>query len=205
MARHARLGVAEKLVSHARPQPVGAYQRAPLHAPAVLHVQGHAVAVLLEAQCLRQHVQLDVFLPLAGIEEHLVQVGTMDHAVEVASESLAKRRSAHRQPDHLLARQPVHHHHVVGVHRIALDRLGQPEQIEHAIDVRPELDAGADFLELRSLLEHPHLEALAAERESRGEAAYAAARDQHRKIFRHRFSSLSGPDRPRQGCAPRTA
>ena len=57
--------------------------------------------------------------------------------------------------------------------------LGQPQHLEHAEHVGAELDAGADFLELRRLLQHLDRDALARQRERGGEPADAAADDDH--------------------------
>ncbi len=63
----------------------------------------------------------------------------------------------------------------VGQHRVE-----QADLVERPKDIRAELDAGADFLELGRLLEHPHREALPRQRAGRREAADAAAGDQER-------------------------
>ena len=61
----------------------------------------------------------------------------------------------------------------VGEHRVA-----QADLVEGAEDIRAELDAGADLLELGRLLEHAHRKALARQRIGRRQAANAAADDQ---------------------------
>ena len=61
----------------------------------------------------------------------------------------------------------------IGEHRVA-----QADLVECAKDIRAELDAGADLLELGRLLEHAHREALARQRVGRCQTANAAADDQ---------------------------
>ena len=76
----------------------------------------------------------------------------------------------------------------VGEHHVA-----QADLVERAEDVGAELDAGADLLELRRLLEHPHREALARQRMGRSQPANAAACDQERFLVlcRHLSSRTS--------------
>ena len=57
------------------------------------------------------------------------------------------------------------------------------EQFEHPEHVRPELNAGADLLELRRLLNDLRGDAAARQRERRGKPADAAADDNDFAIF----------------------
>ena len=65
----------------------------------------------------------------------------------------------------------------------ALIALGQAEHLEHPEHVGPELDAGADLLELRRLLDHLRGDALARQRQRRRQPADAAADDQTGSSF----------------------
>ena len=57
--------------------------------------------------------------------------------------------------------------------------LGEPQHLEHAEHVGAELDAGADLLELRRLLQHLDRDALARQRQRGREPADPAADDDH--------------------------
>ena len=57
--------------------------------------------------------------------------------------------------------------------------LGEAQHLEHAEHVGAELDAGADLLELRRLLQHLHRDALARQRQRGRKPADAAADDQN--------------------------
>ena len=59
--------------------------------------------------------------------------------------------------------------------RVGQDRILQADLFEHAKDIGPELDAGADLAELRRLLEKAYREALVGKRVGRDQAADAAA------------------------------
>src|SRR5690606_21368378 len=73
----------------------------------------------------------------------------------------------------------------------------QPERQQHLGPVGSDLDPGADLLQLRRLLEHLDVEAGAQQRECRGEAADAGARDQDLAHLAHA--------RPRTCCATSAA
>ncbi len=75
----------------------------------------------------------------------------------------------------------VVHHHLVGVDGACPGDLADAECVEGGEAVRPELDAGADLAELGRLLEHLDREAAPHQRECCGDAADAAAGDEHRK------------------------
>ena len=100
----------------------------------------------------------------------------MDHRVRLL-EPIEETLVLERDAGHQVARERTAHLHGgrtvgVGDHRVA-----QADLIERAEDIRAELDAGADFLELGRLLEHAHRKALARQRTGRRETADPAARD----------------------------
>ena len=68
----------------------------------------------------------------------------------------------------------------IGQHRIL-----EAQPVERAKDVRAELDAGAELLELGRLLQHPHGKALPRQRSGRREAADAATGNQDREVVAH--------------------
>ena len=70
----------------------------------------------------------------------LAETGKEFLAERDAGDQLAGERAAH-----LLRRRAV---------RVGQHRLLQPDLLQRAEHVRPELDAGADFAEFRALLEH---------------------------------------------------
>ena len=65
----------------------------------------------------------------------------------------------------------------------ALTGATRPEDFEHPEHVRPKLDAGADLLELGRLLDQLRRNALARQRQRRGEPADAATDDDDLPIF----------------------
>ena len=81
------------------------------------------------------------------VENGLVQVRAMDHGIGVLEPGA--KLGAQRNARHFLAGEAVAHDEVVGKHGARVDRPGQAEQLEHAEHVRSELDAGADFAEIR--------------------------------------------------------
>ena len=115
----------------------------------------------------------------AGVEDRGVDVGAMGHRVgmlETVEEALVFERDARDQ----VARQRAAHLHGRRAMGVGEHRVEQADLVERAEDIRAELDAGADFLELGRLLEHPHRKALARQRIGRRQAADAAAGDQER-------------------------
>ena len=56
-----------------------------------------------------------------------------------------------------------------------LERLEYAQVLQHARDIRPHLDAVADFAEFRGFFQHAHLAALLRERQRDREAADATA------------------------------
>ena len=74
------------------------------------------------------------------------------------------------------------HHHVVGVDGAGPGLVADAQRIEGVEGVGAELDAGTDLADLGRLLEHLHMETLPRQGEGGGEAADAAAGDQHGKF-----------------------
>src|SRR6202011_3065523 len=72
----------------------------------------------------------------------------------------------------------VHQEEMVDIDRHGARGLADAESIEAMEGVGPELDAGADLAQLARLLQHQRGDALLRQRQCRGEAADAAARDE---------------------------
>jgi len=123
-------------------------------------------------------------------------------------ELVAKCR-AERDARHFRPGDRIHHDQVVGKHRERADRRGEPEHVEHEERVRPELDAGADLLELGGLLDDVGGDAPARQRQSRRQPANAAADDDNRPVLpmrharvllqRRKLQRLSSPARRARG------
>jgi hypothetical protein len=120
---------------------------------------------------------LDVAVALHAFEERQVHVGAMAHGVGIgkaAAESLAYRHRGHFGFVHR-----IHHHEMVGVHRLRASALADAERVEGRERIGAQLDAGADLADLRRLLEDLHRVAPPRERERGGEPADAAAGDEN--------------------------
>lgn len=146
------LSVAHDGFAHLAPQPVGADQCGALQHLAVGQRDAHAAGVLREGHDFGAGAQRHVGQLLAGVEEHLVDVDAVDHAVGVAVGGA--RHVAQRHTHHRLAGADVVHAHVGREVGDLVDRLGQAQDLEHLEAVGPELDAGADFAEGGRLFQH---------------------------------------------------
>ena len=175
MAGDVRLAVADHHLPDGRPQAVGADQRRAAILLAALGARHDAVAGFVDRDDLLRVVETDASGFSASVEQRLVQVGAMDQCVGVRE--LFAERVAQRDAGDLLAADRIQHDEIVGKHRERADRRGEPEHVEHPEHVGPELDAGADLLELRRLLDELRRDALALERQRRAQAADAAADD----------------------------
>src|SRR4051812_11872636 len=85
-----------------------------------------------------------------------------------------------RDVDDSFAADAVEHQQALDEHRFLLHQLPDAEGVERVPGVGRDLDAGADFAELRGLLEHQRAEAAARQRQRGGQAAEAAAGDDDR-------------------------
>jgi hypothetical protein len=115
--------------------------------------------VLLNADHLLRGIDLDQIGLLAGLQKHAVQVGTVDEAIRIAEaveEFLVERQAGDEFPGGGIA-----HRQIVGERGKPVDLLGHAEQIEHAEEIRSELDARADFLQFRGLFQYLRGDALA--------------------------------------------
>ena len=134
--------------------------------------------------------------PAARLDEHLVQVGAVDHGIGLAV--APAHLLAHRETQQGLAGHRVGEHAGLGQAAAVEDLLLDPEVPEGMVRVRAELDAVADRAELARLLDDADRAAGARERDRGAQPADAAARDDDLGLLRHGL--LPGALRFRQ-CA----
>src|SRR5579862_3267040 len=168
-----RWTVADHDLPDGRPQAVGADQSGAAIRLAALGAYGDAVSRLFDRHDLLRGIELDQIGFAAGFEQYLVQIGAMDQRVRMME--FPAKRIAERNARDLLPGHRIHHDQVVGKDRERADRLDQAERLEHPEHIGPELDAGADFLELRRLLDDLRGDPLARQRQRRRQPADAAA------------------------------
>ena len=173
MAGDARLAVADDAVADLRPHAVAADQRAAFGAFAVFQRDGDVIAVVLVAIDAPAGFQRDQIAALAGFQERAVDVGAMGDRIRLAEafdEGAIERnvgdQFAGERVAHFLRRRAV---------GVGQDGVLEADLLQHAEDIGPELDAGADLAEFGRLLEHAHRKALARQRIGRDQAADAAA------------------------------
>ena len=106
-----------------------------------------------------------------------MQIAAMNHRIGIA-EAGAKGLAQIDMGD-FLGGQRIHQPELVDIDRHAARGLADAEIVEGMERVGPELDAGADLAERGGLFQQDRADALLREPERRGEAADAAARDQH--------------------------
>ena len=177
MSGNARRAVADdfgsRMRDHMPSQPI---ERAAAHRLAAFEPQRDRIAVVVEILNLAVVFQRNQIVALAGAQIDAVNIGPMRHRIrlaEVLAERLAQRNAGDRLAGQRVAHFERRRHPGVRQH-IGLE----PDALDGAKNVRPELDAGAQFLEFRRLLEHPHRKTLARQRISRHQPADAAAGDQ---------------------------
>ena len=173
VAGHTRRAVADDAFAGLRPHAVAADQRAAFGALAVFQRDGDAVAVILVAVDLAVVFQRDQVAALAGLQKRRVDVGAMGDGVRLAEaldEFGAERnigdQLAGQRVAHFLRRRAMG----VGEHGVL-----EADLFQHAENIRPKLDAGADFAEFGRLLEQAHRKTLPRQRIGRDQPADAAA------------------------------
>ncbi len=178
VAGDAWLAVANDALANARPHAVAAEQRRAFGALAAFERDGDAVAMVFVTVDAPAGLERDQIAALAGFEERGVDVGAVRDRVRLAEargelivEGHAGDQLAGQGVAHFLRRR------VVGVGQ---DFVLEADFLQHAEDIRPELDAGADFAEFGRLLEDPYRETLARQRVGGSEAADTAAGNQDR-------------------------
>ena len=191
-------GVAGDLLAHDRLQAVGSDKKVAARARAVGEFQLDAAIVFNKAR--RPMVEVD----RAGIElahlcgEQLVQIGAMhlDIGCTVQPLMLFGKLEA---LDHFPGVEQLEH---IGLrpHADPRDRGAQPQMIEHVHRVRAHLDAGADFGQLRRLLEHRDLVSGLDQTRRRGEAADAGSCDQDSQRSQLHTSNGGGHCRSSDVC-----
>ena len=118
-----------------------------------------------------------------GIEQHAVQIGTVDDRVGIAE--APAERFVDRNFSDLRAGHAIHHDQAVDVDRLGAPGIADTEVIHRMKSIWPDLDAGADFTELVGLFEHRDVAALVGKSQRRREPANAAAGDNHRWSLVH--------------------
>ena len=140
--------------------------------------------------------QRDEVVALAGPQIDAVDVGAMGHRIGLAEafhEGLAERNAGDEAAAERIAHLDSRRHPGI-VHHAGLE----PDPLDRPEDVGPELDAGAEFLEFRRLLEHPHRKALARQCIGSDQPADAAARDEEGKVVPVRLGHGLTPPLPRK-------
>jgi hypothetical protein len=167
-----RLAVADDLFAHGRPQAVAADQRGAAVGLAGLGAGGDAGAVVVDRHDLLRGRKLDQVGLLAGVVDDVEHVGAVDDAVGRAV--LVVEALVDLQLDDGLGGDGIAEFEL-GRERAPLKHpLGEPEHFEHPVHVGAELDARADLLEFRRLLQHLHRDALARQRQRRRKPADTA-------------------------------
>ncbi|MEI2735834.1 MAG: hypothetical protein V9G24_14175 [Rhodoblastus sp.] len=140
---------------------------------AVLVPGRDAGLVLLDTFDARRRLERDAAGFLRAFQQRGMDVDAVDDGVrivEALAEGLARRDAADERPV-----DGVVHDHFIDIDGAAARLLADAERVEGGEGVGTELDAGADFADLRRLFENRDLEALPRQRQRRGEPADAAA------------------------------
>jgi hypothetical protein len=134
-------------------------------------------------------VKLDLAGFLRAFEQGGVNVNPVDHGIGVAK-ALAKRLTRWNLAD-LVFVQRVVHDHVIGEHRATARLVTHAQRIKGMKGIGTELNAGTNLANLRGLLQHLHLEALAHQGQGGGQAANATTCNQNGQdclLFTHGLS-----------------
>jgi hypothetical protein len=116
-----------------------------------------------------------------------MQVRSVDDRIGIFE--LGQKFFSQRNPRHFLPGDGIAHQQRLGEDREFIDLVGNAQAFEHPEHIRPQLYAGADFLEFGCLLEQPNRDALLRKRQCGRETADAPAADDHRSLVRSFHSS----------------
>ena len=187
--------------AHARPQAVGADER-----PARHHLAGrapglHVVSLLRERGEREAGAQRDARLGRGGARQDRVQIAAVRHPV--GSPVPRRDPAPERQHGQRASGAAVMDREGIGHADRGPQRLRQPQALQHAHAVGPELNAGPGRGEAVALLEHDRGAAGLRQRQRQRQAADAAASDQDRRGLRHgcarrrqaQAAAASGPTR----------
>ena len=164
---------------------VSADQRIAGDAFAVRKMQRHAASVVVEADAARIEPDRIGLERAHRIDQHLMQVGAMDH--EIGRAVARDRLGAEIEQLPGLARIPEPDFLACRLAPDLAQRLFEPEREQHARAVRRNLHARAELGELRRLLIDLDFMAVAQQRERGREPADARADDQDaHSLSRHR-------------------
>ncbi len=169
------------------------------HASAVLQLQFHAPVLLRECQTFRVQVDGVALFAAHGVAEYAQEIGPVHR--EVGKAVAGDRFGAEIEQLPRLARAPQPHFLAGRLARQRFQRLADAERVEHARAVGAQLQAGADFAQLRCLLVDVDIEALVEQRERRREAADAAAGNEDMRNAHHPDAGHL-PGGPQTACAP---
>ena len=146
------------------------------------------VAVILEIIDAPAGFQRDQVAALAGLQEHAVDVGAVGDAVRLAEtlhefgiERHIGNEVAGQRVAHFLRRRAMG----VGQHGVL-----EADFLQHAENIGPELDAGADFAEFRRLLEHAHRKTLVGQRHRPWPGRQYRRRRSERAPSRHSYRAM---------------
>ena len=176
MSGKARRGIAQQLLAHLAPHAIGTDQGTGLHAGAFGSADFQNISSVPPAlHCLAQpNVHPSA---LSRPVQQALQIGAVDGGVRRAIQSLSTFAQG----------QGAQHLPGLGIARLQLlrksghlrQRVAQPPGLQDARQVRPNLDARAHLAELRCALKQLHRHAVLRTRDSSGQAANAAACNQH--------------------------
>ena len=176
MAGQAQRIAAGQLLADFRADAVAADQRRRAsNVEAVLGPDLHAVGGVLVADDALPVDERDVAVRAAGVEQHAVQIGAMDHRIGIAE--APAERLVDRDMRDLLAGHAVHHDQAIDIDRLGAAGVADAEIVHGVKSVGADLDAGADLAELVGLLQHRDVAALVGEAERGRQTADPAAGD----------------------------
>src|SRR4030095_2258040 len=173
MPGNAGLAIADDNFADAAPQAIRGYEGISRNDFTACQLYAHARGVLLERLDFAGGAQRDIGQGLAGFQEDLVKVGSINDAVgiPISGEGGFAQRHAHD----LLAGAHVVHAQARGEEGYTIDRFGQAQVLEHLEDVGPELYPRSDLATRGGLLQPGPRTPVSREHEPRAQPADAAA------------------------------
>src|SRR5436190_16574954 len=147
-------------------------------------MRAHRRAVLVVTRDVAADAQLDQLMLPARFQKYAVQIAAMHHRVGIAK--TRAERFAQINVGDLFSRERIHQSELIDIHRHAAGGFADAEIVEGVEGIRSKLDAGADFTKRGGLFEQDRGNALLRQPKCCGQAADAAARDQHRCCARSR-------------------
>src|SRR5205823_1823480 len=152
-------------------------QRVTPYGGTVFELQRDALVLLREAAAARAKMQRVRLGAAQRADDHVEQIRAVDGEVRRAIALDGDRAEVEQLPG--LAGLPMADFLALRLARQGLELLADAKRVEHARAVRRELHAGADFLQLRSLLVDIDVDAVLEQRQRGAQPADAAAGDQN--------------------------